>query len=66
MFDSGLMIDRASIHGFYKLHNRVTKIGSAVENGGLDRGGAAVSRKKGRVKIENAFGLEELEEVGFN
>lgn len=42
MLEGGLMIDGAGVHFFDELHDRIAKIGVAGENGGLDRGGAAV------------------------
>lgn len=66
IFESGLVIDRASVHGLYELHDREAKIFVAGEDGGFDRGGAAIFRQKGGVEVQNAFGLEKFKEVGFN
>ncbi len=44
IFESSLVIDRASVHGPYELHDREAKIFVAGKDGGFDRGGTAVSR----------------------
>lgn len=51
IFESGLVIDRAGVHGLYELHDREAKIFVAGKGGGFDRGGAAVFRQKGGVEV---------------
>ncbi len=55
---SGLMVNRAGIHSFDELHDRVTKISVASENGGFDRGSTAILWEERRVDIEDADRLE--------
>lgn len=63
MIESGLVVNRASVHFFDEFHDGVAKTGITSKNSGLDGGSAAVLREEGRVEIEDAFGLEEVEDV---
>lgn len=65
-FESGLVIDGAGVHSFGEFHNRDREGSVAVQDGGLNRGGAAILGEERRVEIEDAFWLKEIEEVGFD
>lgn len=45
IFEGGLVIDGASVHGFGEFHDGIAKVGVAVQDSGFDRRGSAVSRK---------------------
>lgn len=66
VFEGGLVINWAGIHGFCEFHDGITEIFVASEDGRFDRGGAAVFWEEGRVEVENAFRFEKFEEVSFN
>ncbi len=61
-----MVINRAGVHLADEFHNGIAKLGIAGENGGLDRGSAAIFRQQGRMKIENTLRLKEVEQVGLD
>ncbi len=61
MFKGSLMIDGASIHLFNKLHDGITKIIIASENGRFDGRSATVEWELRRMDIQNAFWLKKVE-----
>jgi len=57
------VVEGAGVHGFDELHDGDGEVGVASEDGRFDGGGAAVFGQEGRVDVEDAFGLEKVEDV---
>ena len=66
IIQGSLEIEGTGVHFFREFHHGHGKIGVAAENGRLNRGSATEVGKKGGVDVQNAFGLEEFQNVIFN
>lgn len=64
--DDGLVENRAGVHFRGEAHDRITEFGIAGENGAFDRRRATVLRQERGMEVEDAFGGEKLEQVGFD
>ena len=64
--EGGLVVDGAGVEAAGEFHDGVAEVGVAGEDGGLNRGGAAVGGQERGVEVQDAGGFKKLEQVGLD